>query len=398
MRNIGILVFIVILAVIFSRTYQSISLADRVALESAVSHPDMVAKVRILAKKKGARAVYDLLRKIHVPNVVNKHSLGHVVGDILYQQERLGGLTACVLEYRNACVHAVVAQALIAGGDRVISDLASVCRRQEVTPIDMPSCFHGIGHGLMAYTGYSMATSLDFCQQFNPGSQDALEFRECLGGVFMEFVIDDSHDRTMQTRAQEKYLALTDTLYPCANSMSTLEEKKACYHYLPPFLIMKASGTVGSLRFDPQILSLALGFCNTVADESDRKSCFGGFGTQFLLSGVNEDMKIISNVEEERFRRVIEQCRLAPTVFGSRACIGGAVESILWGAGKVAPAEDAAVGMCQLIGDINSKEECFLDTIEAYFVRPKNLLSRQFCDKFPLHLQTRCLEAYENKK
>ena len=77
-------------------------------------------------------------------------------------------------------------------------------------------CIHGLGHGLMIYTGYDMPGSLKTCHALKE------EFDEisCSGGVFMEN-FSSSYGVT------SKYLRKNDPIYPC-NSVAE-KYKAQCY-------------------------------------------------------------------------------------------------------------------------------------------------------------------------
>ena len=65
-------------------------------------------------------------------------------------------------------------------------------------------CIHGLGHGLMIYTGYDLPVSLKTCD----GLRHGLRPVSCSGGVFMEN-FNSSYGVT------SKYLRKNDPIYPC---------------------------------------------------------------------------------------------------------------------------------------------------------------------------------------
>ena len=78
-------------------------------------------------------------------------------------------------------------------------------------------CIHGLGHGLMIYTGYDMPGSLKTCKGLS-GEFDRIS---CSGGVFMEN-FSSSYGVT------SKYLRKSDPIYPC-NSKLADPYKIQCY-------------------------------------------------------------------------------------------------------------------------------------------------------------------------
>ena len=65
-------------------------------------------------------------------------------------------------------------------------------------------CIHGLGHGLMIYTGYDLPGSLKTCD----GLQTGFDRVSCSGGVFME-------NFTSSYGVTSKYLRKNDPIYPC---------------------------------------------------------------------------------------------------------------------------------------------------------------------------------------
>jgi mono/diheme cytochrome c family protein len=89
-------------------------------------------------------------------------------------------------------------------------------------------CVHGLGHGLMIYTGYDMPLSLKTCDRL------ATEWdqRSCTGGVFME---------NLQTSygTRSRWLKDNDLIYPC-NAVAE-RHKYYCYDLMPS-RVLQATG------------------------------------------------------------------------------------------------------------------------------------------------------------
>jgi len=78
-------------------------------------------------------------------------------------------------------------------------------------------CIHGLGHGLMIYTGYNLPGSLKTCD----GLRTGFDRVSCSGGVFMEN-FNASYGVT------SKYLRKNDPIYPC----NSVAERHKLYCYL----------------------------------------------------------------------------------------------------------------------------------------------------------------------
>jgi hypothetical protein len=77
-------------------------------------------------------------------------------------------------------------------------------------------CIHGVGHGVMLYSGYDLPLSLKTCD----GLQTGFDRVSCSGGVFMEN-FNSSYGVT------SKYLREEDPIYPC--NWVAERHKRQCY-------------------------------------------------------------------------------------------------------------------------------------------------------------------------
>ncbi len=93
-------------------------------------------------------------------------------------------------------------------------------------------CIHGLGHGLMIYTGYDLPGSLKTCDELRTGFDRV----SCSGGVFMEN-FNSSYGVT------SKYLRTSDPIYPCD---AVAERHKLYCYLLVTANILRVSG--GDLR------------------------------------------------------------------------------------------------------------------------------------------------------
>ncbi len=89
-------------------------------------------------------------------------------------------------------------------------------------------CIHGLGHGLMIYTGYDLPGSLKTCDGLRTGFARV----SCTGGVFME-------NFTSSYGVTSKYLRKNDPIYPC--NAVTENHKLYCY-LLVTANILKVTG------------------------------------------------------------------------------------------------------------------------------------------------------------
>ena len=152
-------------------------------------------------------------------------------------------------------------------------------------------CIHGLGHGLMIYTGYDLPGSLKTCDSLRTGFDKV----SCSGGVFMEN-FNSSYGIT------SKYLRKDDPIYPC----NDVAEKYKLYCYqLVTANILKVTGYDQAKTADSCKLS----------EPKWVGMCFESFGRD------------VSGIAGKDPHKALASCRLAKTHEGD--CIYGVSREIV---------------------------------------------------------------------
>ncbi|MBI3577153.1 hypothetical protein HY086_03905 [Candidatus Gottesmanbacteria bacterium] len=382
----GIKIFFVILVlfliwdIVFRQQGRHVDASDINMLQIAGSQEAATSTATTIARKKGGRYAFYVLRAAKFSSGINKHKLGHAVGAVLFQQEGLAGITACVDEYRNSCSHAVVAGAMTQEGQAVIPKLVAVCDRSKEGLPGISRCYHGVGHGVMVNFGYDFPKTMNLCIALGTRERNYVESAECMGGAFMEFVSKDIHDEKTHTPALKQYFDVVDPLYPCREAFIPRYLREHCFHYVPQLLVTRA-GLEGKDK--------PTAYCSSGVNDEEKKFCYRAFGTQFTLTGITEDIMEVRETDHVRLASIVRQCTLTQSVQGNQACIEGALETILWGGGKEAPNVDVAVALCKAVDD-QTRDGCFRYLIESYFRRPGKYVSKRFCQTLPVEYQLPC--------
>ena len=152
-------------------------------------------------------------------------------------------------------------------------------------------CVHGLGHGLMIYTGYNLPFSLSICHRL----ATAWDQTSCTGGVFMEN-INSSYGFHSQ------WLRKNDLVYPC--EIVKRRDKLYCY-LMVTSRILQANGYdwKGTAR---------------ICDRVERgwvSTCFQSYGRD--ASGFTRQSPV----------RILHLCRIAGTA-GRADCIYGAARDL----------------------------------------------------------------------
>ncbi len=136
-------------------------------------------------------------------------------------------------------------------------------------------CIHGLGHGLMIYSGYDLPISLRTCDELRTGFDRV----SCSGGVFME-------NFTSSYGVRSKYLRKSDPIYPC----NSVAERHKLYCYL---LV-----TANILRVENGDMKRTADACRR-SEPAWVKTCFESFGRD------------VSGIAGKDAGRALASCRLA---------------------------------------------------------------------------------------
>ena len=152
-------------------------------------------------------------------------------------------------------------------------------------------CIHGLGHGLMIYTGYDLPGSLRTCDDLRTGFDRV----SCSGGVFMEN-FNSSYGVT------SKYLRKNDPIYPC----NSVAERHKLYCYL---LV-----TANILRVENYDQAKTADACRR-SERQWVKTCFESFGRD------------VSGIAGKSASKALASCRLAKQNEGD--CLYGVAREIV---------------------------------------------------------------------
>ncbi len=320
-----------------------------------LSFSDLTNFFKKMSLDKGALYAFQVLRDASFPPNTDIHLLAHTVGDILYKQRGVNGIQICTKEFRNACSHSIVIGVLVNKGIGALAEIANACKRAPGGLGAYGMCFHGLGHGVLAYTGYNMAESVKLCERLGTSEHHQIETVECVGGVMME-MMSGVHDRTAWESQKNKYLKNSDPLFPCNQNFIPAIAKANCYNYLTPHLWEVAGGDLGNPTDSD--FTKAFKFCsNLVGDESVyRDACYGGFGKEFIGLAESRDIRKTSEMTPEQLKKIYDWCSLADNENGVLSCISQSVNSLYWG-GENKPG--AAIAFCGGIKDVGISDKCF---------------------------------------
>jgi len=315
--------------------------------QGVATFKELTDRFATLANEKGAVYAFEVLRQATLPPDTDLHLLGHTVGDILYTQKGVAGIADCTQDFRNACSHAVVIGALNEFGpsDSTLKQIDDACKQAPGGSGAYTMCYHGLGHGVFAYFGYDLQKTDAFCKRMGTAKYGYQQYTQCVGGAIMELMGGGGHDHDAWLAAREKYLT-GDPLAPCDTTLITQSAKGFCYIYLTPQLFQAAGAELA--RPDPATFPKAFSFCDVIpkSQKSNRDSCFGGFGKEFIPLAGDRDIRRVALFSDQAYATAASWCDLSGPQDGKESCIAQEVESVFWG-GENDPA--ASFRFCSLV-------------------------------------------------
>jgi hypothetical protein len=315
-----------------------------------------------LAEEKGAVYAFDVLIASHIPPSVDVHFIGHKVGDMLYEEYGIEGMKYCTHDLRNACSHSVVIGALLAEGESILPKLNPICHEAPGGVGAYTLCYHGLGHGTLAYAGYDIKRGIELCGLVTNETPFREEQVQCIGGVVMEMNIG-AHDPEVWKEMKQKQLTVSRPLEICQSDYIPNIAKVMCYSYVTPYLLEAAAETATS-QMDQ--LKKSFLYCDILDKKAQRRACYGGMGKEFVTLALGGDTRISKIATDQELNYLISLCSLAHNDEANSACILTALDTMYWG-GENNP--DASVRLCGLLPEGSTREDCFkhLFSITEYY-------------------------------
>lgn len=361
-------------------------------LTELAGHPewtfqDLSTYFRKLAEEKGAVYAFQVLLIAQIPPNTDLHLLAHVVGDVLYKQQGLEGIHVCTQDFRNACSHSVVIGFLREHGEGSLPEIVATCKKAPGGKGAYTMCFHGLGHGVLAFNEYHFDKAVEMCKKTGSKEYQEREYIECVGGATME-MIAGVHDRDAWKKQLTTYFKKSDPLYPCnADFMSPLV-RPICYIHLTPYLFDRAGIDLG--KPDPELYGASFAFCDLIPREQaqDRDACYSGFGKEFIVLAQDRDVRDIGSMKASQLTYVRSWCKLAGDEQGERVCNLSALGSLFWG-GENNP--EAAFTFCE-IAEGQAQGECYSTlSSQISFYLSGDMRQRSLCERLPESFRQVCL-------
>jgi len=339
-----------------------------------------------LSDSKGAPYAFEVLKRMPTFPGVDMHLLGHIVGDELYKQQGLEGIKICTPDFRNACSHTIVIGTLFEDGIEALPAIAETCKKAPGGSGAYTMCYHGLGHGILAFVDYEVPEAVELCKKTGTEAYHNREYIECIGGSIME-LIGGVHDPVQREKKALVYFKKNDPVYPCNASFMPDEARNICYTYITPHLFEAAGANLAAPT--PEEFEKAFTYCASVREKNNnRLSCYAGFGKEFAVLGAQRDVRVVDALNTEKMKTIYGWCTLAHNADAVRICSDSILSSLYWGG------ENNVEGSIRYCGAIEGKEDkdhCFEqlnDLVRSYVKAPA--VQRKYCEALPQSKQNAC--------
>lgn len=189
-----------------------------------------------LAYDDGPKAALDKLQELSDTNPLVRgdcHPIAHKIGagGLLHYEGDVGKAFAAGNGTCGSGYYHGLLQWKLAGvsADKVASVASTACENPDIkaNAFNYYQCNHGLGHGLMLYTGLDLPAALNYCHQLTAPGTPVM----CSGGVFME-------NQSSSFGLHSRWLSTKNLLYPCNSKLVQRQDKLYCYllitsHILP---------------------------------------------------------------------------------------------------------------------------------------------------------------------
>lgn len=355
--------------------------------QGAQSFEDLARRFETLSREKGAAYAFEILKRADIPPNTDLHLMGHRVGDILYEQEGIDGIKYCTQDFRNACSHSIVVGALTEFGESALVQIREACLKAPGGAGAYTMCYHGLGHGVFAFYGYSLPETVSLCTKTGTPEYRNREAIECVGGAVMELTGGGGHDRNLWLAAREKYLE--DPMEFCMSATIPDYARPLCFTYITPEFWAAAGIDLGLP--DPNLFKDAFAYCDRLQADLLRESCFGGFGKEFVPLAAARDIRRIDQLDDPVYAKAIKWCEGAGVQDGIVACVTEGLDSVFWG-GENDP--NASFRYCAQVMDSTVRSACdaqLASNIRQYIRDPQ--MKTALCERLPESVRSSCLSG-----
>lgn len=289
---------------------------------------------------------------------VECHDRAHQFGRMSYEVYDDEVLKLILPECHSGFYHGAIEAYFRKNGTDHLSEKLSYICPSTLNAFYMHQCRHGLGHGLMAWSGYELLDTLDYCGMIDePGGKAS-----CRTGAFMENIVGSLTGAQAKAIGHStKYLSV-DPQYPCS---VVKEEYKADCYFLQTDQMLRLSKT--------GFQGIADGCAQ--APEAYHYTCFASMG------------RTIGGITRGRPQEALAACQLIPDHVNRVRCIDAIAKDALWDV----TGQDDGLAFCAIVPPEDGQTECYLGLLffASSVLTPEQL--EPFCRRIPPSFYDECM-------
>jgi hypothetical protein len=301
----------------------------------------------------GPSQTLELLRVGEVETGIDCHGSAHHLGRMAFGEYGAAAAAGLAEACQSGMRHGVMEQLFVGRGIANLADDVDALCPDASDAFGRHQCFHGVGHGVMAWTAYELEDALGICGRLG----DESGRRSCNSGVFMENVVGGLSGAV---GGKSAWVDAEDPHYPC----NVLPERYVsdCYWY-------QTSQMLNVFGHDLEMVANAC----LEAPAIGRRACFGSYGRD------------VGAAHRGNPYLVVQYCRLAESLMHQGDCIDGAARTLFWDATQ----QDAGVALCAEVEEPIVGEACWQSIVnQAHAV---SVDRAPFCGQLPDRWRERCM-------
>lgn len=320
------------------------------------------AKLKKYLEKHGVDETIAKIKASPVDCHQYSHQIGHLNFELIGEKAFSISNSNCMSGYTHGVTEAFFKEH---GTDNLAGSINLICRNQ-VNDFYAHQCFHGIGHGLMAYNDYDLPEALKGCDTL-PEIFTSKE--SCYTGVFMENVVgalevEEVKNLKDATNYHSSEWLSKDPLFPCNSSKIAKKYKSSCYNFQTSRMIV-----IFGNKYNKVAASCAK------IQNIYQETCFLSMGRDVGSTYDNDSEKIETN------------CSYAKPNTAALSCIEGASQNSFWHESE----QDNAIALCKNLKIVGYKKRCY----SIISVRARDVIENEndiskFCGKFESRYKELC--------
>lgn len=289
------------------------------------------AKLKAALRAFGVRAAMEQLVFESVGgSTVDCHQQAHFIGRIGYDVAGKDVFASCTSSCHSGCYHGAMESFLNEQGTvNLAANIDELCKIF-VTTFGTFECFHGVGHGVLAYVNYDMPSAIAQCRELTGGFAEA----SCFGGMFMENILTGQGLGAGTAVHTTNWVNREDPYFPCNAIPQDTDLQRECYMMQTSWML-----TMFNYNFD-RVVDACL-----YAPKDMTPVCFQSLGRDIAGYTLRDP------------KRIVELCAKVPDQSGyGELCAVGALNVVVdfWGPDLGAQGSE----LCNALSDTR-RERCY---------------------------------------